>query len=196
LPSTQSSSAACREDEPLAIDENARTGQKRKKIPKATAARKKRQRSENTLNRTLNLKVYPNHPQKQILKRWLGLARFAYNSVVAWNRRRRYYEKVYAGGFGLLYTRFGSKWIKPQSFEDRQMLFKDIHVGRDVDEAEDAKLQKACVWGECKFYRMVVCIGILLQGCFRQVPANVIDEAIDEVFAARDKIIKHNIQYM
>ena len=40
LPSTQSSSAACREDEPLAIDENARTGQKRKKKPKATAARK------------------------------------------------------------------------------------------------------------------------------------------------------------
>ena len=48
----------------------------------ATKARTKRKCSEETLNHTLVVKVYPNHPQKQLLKRWMGLARFAYNSVV------------------------------------------------------------------------------------------------------------------
>jgi hypothetical protein len=38
LQSTQSSSTTCREDKLLDIDENARTSQKHKKIPKATAA--------------------------------------------------------------------------------------------------------------------------------------------------------------
>ena len=70
----------------------------------------------------------------------------------------------------------------------------DVQKGQDVDEIEDAKLQKACVWGEHKFCRMVVCIGMLLWDCFRQAPANVTDEAIDEAFAARDKIIKCNMQ--
>ncbi|PKY40487.1 hypothetical protein RhiirA4_538867 [Rhizophagus irregularis] len=32
------------------------------------------------------IKVYPNHSQKQLLKRWMGLARFAYSSVVKWSK--------------------------------------------------------------------------------------------------------------
>ncbi|CAB5206633.1 uncharacterized protein OCT59_013082 [Rhizophagus irregularis] len=52
----------------------------------AIRARTKRKRSEVTLNRTLQVKVYPNHSQKQLLKRWMGLARFAYSSVVKWSK--------------------------------------------------------------------------------------------------------------
>jgi len=32
------------------------------------------------------LKTYPNHLQKTILKRWLGLMRYAYNTVVKWDK--------------------------------------------------------------------------------------------------------------
>ncbi|RUS31816.1 hypothetical protein BC938DRAFT_477017 [Jimgerdemannia flammicorona] len=52
------------EDELLIIDKNTRTGQKYKGKPKAIAVHKKQQHSENTLNYILNLKIYPNHPQK------------------------------------------------------------------------------------------------------------------------------------
>ncbi|CAB4434207.1 unnamed protein product [Rhizophagus irregularis] len=58
----------------------------RKRKASAIRARTKRKRSEVTLNRTLQVKVYPNHSQKQLLKRWMGLARFAYSSVVKWSK--------------------------------------------------------------------------------------------------------------
>ncbi|KAG9284290.1 hypothetical protein G9A89_002100 [Geosiphon pyriformis] len=78
LPSTRSSSATCREGELLATEEN--TGIKKRK-GKATATRAKRQKTEGTLL----VKMHPNHPQKQPLKRLMGLARFAFNTVVGWS---------------------------------------------------------------------------------------------------------------
>ncbi|KAG9295470.1 hypothetical protein G9A89_013499 [Geosiphon pyriformis] len=72
--------AACREGELLATEENA--GIKVRKV-KATAARGKPQKTEGILNRTLLAKTYTNHLQKQLLKRWMGLARFAINTVDA-----------------------------------------------------------------------------------------------------------------
>ena len=71
-------------------DENPTLGKKRK--IRTTTARNKRQRLE-ALTRTLPIKVYPNHLQKQLLKRWMGLSRYAYNAVVRWSRHRRVYTK-------------------------------------------------------------------------------------------------------
>src|SRR5436190_17294018 len=83
LQSTPSSSVECKEEELLYIYESAETGEisKKRKVS-ATRARTKRQRSKETFNRTLLIKAYPNHSQKKLLKRWMGLVRFAYNSVV------------------------------------------------------------------------------------------------------------------
>jgi len=39
----------------------------------------------------------------------------------------------------------------------------------------------------------MVRIGMLLQGTHGKVPANIIDEAIDEALTARENVIKHNI---
>jgi transposase len=63
-----------------------------------------------------------------------------------------------------------------------------------MDKQKDTKLQKMAVWGERKFCRMVVRIGMLLRGCFGKAPANITDEAIDEALTARDEIIKRNAQ--
>jgi IS605 OrfB family transposase len=70
----------------------------------------------------------------------------------------------------------------------------DVRKDQDIDEIEDVKLQKACIWGERKFCRMVVRIGILLRGCFGQAPANITNEAIDEALEARNEVIKQNMQ--
>ncbi|KAG9302845.1 hypothetical protein G9A89_009622 [Geosiphon pyriformis] len=67
------------------------TGEKRK--GKVIAAHRKFQKMEDTLNHTLLIKVYPKHLQKQLLKRCLGLIRFAYNTVVNWSRHYRFYTK-------------------------------------------------------------------------------------------------------
>ena len=80
FPNIQLSSAECKEEE-LLTDKVAKTGEKKKKIS-TIMSRKKRKCSEATLNRTLQVKVYPNHFQKQLLKRWMGLSRFAYNTVI------------------------------------------------------------------------------------------------------------------
>ena len=48
-------------------------------------------------------------------------------------------------------------------------------------------------YGERKFVRTVVRIGMLLQGTHGKVPANITDEVIDEALAARDEIINQNI---
>ncbi|GET61641.1 hypothetical protein GLOIN_2v1770973 [Rhizophagus irregularis DAOM 181602=DAOM 197198] len=73
---TLSLSVECKEKELPYIDENVKTGEvSRKMKASAIRARTKRKRSEVTLNRTLQVKVYPNHSQKQLLKRWMGLAR-------------------------------------------------------------------------------------------------------------------------
>ncbi|RUO95727.1 hypothetical protein BC936DRAFT_143356 [Jimgerdemannia flammicorona] len=75
-------------------------------------------------------------------------------------------------------------------------LDHDVRSEKDGDDQENTKLQKMAVWGECKFYRIVIYIRILLQGCFRQAPANITNETIDEALVARDENIKCNIQHI
>jgi hypothetical protein len=177
--SLQSSSAEHKEEE-LFTDGNVKKVERKKKF-KTKISRKKQKCSEATLNRTLQVKVYPNHPQKQLLKRWIGLARFAYNTVICWNRR-------------CLYTT-GQKeriWIKSQSYNDKLKLFVDIRANKDANKNEDTKLQKAAIWGERKFLRAVVRLGMLLRGTHGIAPANITDEAIDEALVARDEVIRRN----
>jgi hypothetical protein len=88
----------------------------------------------------------------------MGLMRYAYNAVVHWSRYRRFYTKNSHIGPSQLV------WIKPQPIEDKLKLYADVHVGKDVNEREDKKLQKSCVWGERKLLRTIVRIGMLLQG--------------------------------
>ena len=109
----------------------------------------------------------------------MGLARFAYNAVVRWSRYRHFYTKDSPIGPSQ------RVWVKSQPIEDKLKLYTDVRVGKDVNEHEDKKLQKSCVWGERKFVRTIVRIGMLLQGTHGKVPANIIDEAIDEALIAR-----------
>lgn len=155
LQSTQSLSAECKEEEALFTDENARLGKKRK--VRITSACNKRQHLETTLNHTLLIKVYPNHPQKQQLKRWMGLMRYAYNAVVRWNRYRRFYTKN---------SHIGPSqrvWVRSQPIEDKLKLYADVHVGKDVNERKDKKLQKSCVWVNTNLYELL-CV---LECCFK-----------------------------
>jgi len=175
-------SAECKEEE-LLTDKVVKTGEKRGKIS-TIMSRKKRKCSEATLNRTLQVKVYPNHPQKQLLKRWMGLSRFAYNTVIRWNRRCLYTT-----------TTTGQKeqtWIKSQPYRDKLKLFADIRANKDANRNEDTKLQKAAIWGERKFLRTVVHLGMLFRGTHGIAPVNIIDEAIDEALVARGEVIKRN----
>ncbi|KAG9306757.1 hypothetical protein G9A89_005657 [Geosiphon pyriformis] len=43
---------------------------------------------------------------------------------------------------------------------------------------EHEELQKAAIWGEIKFMRTVLCLGMLLQGTQGKASANIIDEAL------------------
>ncbi|PKY45643.1 hypothetical protein RhiirA4_401508 [Rhizophagus irregularis] len=71
----------------LYIYESVKTGEISKKR-KVSAIRA---RQTTTLGRNsqsyITSQSVPNHSQKQLLKRWMGLARFAYNSVIKWNKR-------------------------------------------------------------------------------------------------------------
>jgi IS605 OrfB family transposase len=163
-------------------------GEKRKAKRGTPMARKKQRREDNVLDRVMLVKVYPNHPQKQMLKRWMGLARFAYNAVVNWSRRRRCYTKD---------CRIGpaqQTWVAARCARDKYSFFNDVRAGKDADQQKDAALRRAAVWGEQKFCRITVRVGMLLQGSFGFAPANITDEAIDEALAARDEVIKRNMQ--
>ena len=85
------------------------------------------------MNRTLSIKTYPNHSQKKILKRWLGLMRYAYNTVVRWNKNRRFCN-----------SSKNFEWIKPYIFNEKLKLYTDIKEGKDLNE-KDKKLQRSCV---------------------------------------------------
>ena len=93
---------------------------------------KKKGKTETTVNRTLSIKTYPNHSQKKILKRWLGLMRYAYNTVVRWDKNH----------------------TKPQTLSEKLKLYIDVKEGKAGE--KDKKLQRSCVWGERKFLRIVV----------------------------------------
>ncbi|CAG8452081.1 12835_t:CDS:2, partial [Ambispora gerdemannii] len=59
-------------------------------------------------------------------------------------------------------------------------------AGIDTNEQENTKLQKAALWGECKFASVVRHLD--------PAPANITDEAIDLVPVVRDKVIRRNTQ--
>ncbi|KAG9306348.1 hypothetical protein G9A89_018231 [Geosiphon pyriformis] len=44
---------------------------------------------------------------------------------------------------------------------------------KDPNEHKDKKLQKAAIWGECKFIRTVVYLGSFLRIMHGKVPANI-----------------------
>jgi hypothetical protein len=73
------------------------------------------------VSRTLSIKTYPNHSQKKILKRWLGLMRYAYNTVVRWDKNH----------------------IKPQTLNEKLKLYVDVKERKDPDEKD-----KDHVYGE------------------------------------------------
>ena len=104
LQSTPSSSVECKEEEQLCTEEN----EKRKMTKTINARSKKKRKTETTVNRTLSIKTYPNHSQKKILKRWLGLMRYAYNTVVRWDKNH----------------------IKPQTLNEKLKLYVDVKVGK------------------------------------------------------------------
>ena len=63
----------------------------------------------------------------------MGLSRFAYNTVIRWNRRCLYTT-----------TTTGQKeqtWIKSQLYRDKLKLFTDIWANKDANRNEDTKLQ-------------------------------------------------------
>ncbi|KAG9295403.1 hypothetical protein G9A89_013432 [Geosiphon pyriformis] len=50
---------------------------------------------------------------------------------------------------------------------------------KDGNEHEDEKLRKVGIWGERKFMRIVVCLGISLRVMHVKALASIINEAID-----------------
>ncbi|RIB15710.1 hypothetical protein C2G38_2092681, partial [Gigaspora rosea] len=151
--------------------------------PKTIKARSKKKRKiETSVNRTLSIKTYPNHSQKKILKRWLELMRYAYNTVVRWNKNRRFCN-----------SSKNFEWIKPYTLNEKLKLYTDIKEGKDLNE-KDKKLRRSCVWGERKFLRTVVWLELRLKGLHDKVPANIIDESIDDALIARKNIIQKNLK--
>ena len=116
-------------------DENPTLGKKRK--IRTTTARNKRQRLE-TLNRTLPIKVYPNHHQKQLLKQWMGLSKYAYNAVVRWSRHRRVYTKDSVVGPSR------RVWIKSQPINVRTRDFRDHAYGVNANSCKLLCVLECC----------------------------------------------------
>ena len=85
LPSILSSSADCKEEEQPS------TGGKEKKRKKVLTIRKnKRRKEDKNVNRTLKVKLYSNLAQKRLLKRWMGLVRLIYNTIIDYLQSRRF----------------------------------------------------------------------------------------------------------
>ncbi|KAG9302229.1 hypothetical protein G9A89_008719 [Geosiphon pyriformis] len=61
-------------------------------------------------------------------------------------------------------------------------------AAKAANEHEDEKVRKAAIWGERKFIRTVVCLGMLFRGIHGKAFANIIDKAL----IAREKVIKRN----
>jgi hypothetical protein len=83
-------------------------------------------------------------------------------------------------------------YIKPMNHQQKLSLFNDIRAGKNVDKVNDKKLINSAIWGERKFMRAVVRLGMLLRGTLNVAPANITDEAIDEALTARSEVIKRN----
>ena len=86
------------------------------------------------------------------------------------------------------------KYINPMNHKQKLSLFSDIRAGIDVDKVNDKKLINSAIWGERKFLRAVVRLGMQLRGTLNVSPANITDEAIDEALIAKNEVINRNIQ--
>ncbi|CAG8638814.1 13991_t:CDS:2 [Cetraspora pellucida] len=85
------------------------------------------------------------------------------------------------------------EWIKLHTLNEKLKLYIDVKEGKDFNE-KDKKLQRSCVWGERKFLRTVVWLELRVKGLHDKVPANIIDECIDEALIARKNIIQKNLK--
>ena len=100
----------------------------------------------------------------------MGLARFAYNSVVKWSKRCYFTKEDDIKK---------KKYINPMNHQHKLSLFSGI---------------RAAIWGERKFLRAVVRLGMQLRGTVNVSPVNITDEAIDEALTARNEVINRNTQ--
>ncbi|RIA79368.1 hypothetical protein C1645_745956 [Glomus cerebriforme] len=153
-----------------------------KRKTRSTSARNIRKKESTTINRTIQIRVYPNKSQVQILKCWLGLSRYTYNAIIGINRKKKVYSKECKCGPSMV------KFLKPMSFESKMKLFFNVKADKDSTPEEDLKLQKNSVWGERKFSWAAVRLEMLLCGIFGIAPANITDEAIDEALTAKEEI--------
>src|ERR1043165_846346 len=94
----------------------------------------------------------------------MGLARFAYNSVVKWSKRCYFTMK---NGIKK------KKYINPMNYKQKLFLFSDIRVEIDVDKVNDKKLINSAIWDERKFLRAVVRLGMQLYKTLKVFPANI-----------------------
>ena len=134
-----SSSVECKEKELPYIDENVKTQEEKSQRNKGKHKTKTLKR--NSQSYTTSQGVHK-HSQKQLMNRWMGLARFAYNSVVKWSKRC-YFTKE--DGIKK------KKYINPMNHQQKLSLFSDIRAGINVDKVSDKKLINSAIWGERKF---------------------------------------------
>ncbi|CAG8531374.1 3271_t:CDS:2 [Cetraspora pellucida] len=85
------------------------------------------------------------------------------------------------------------KWIKPHTLNEKLKLYINVKEGKYFNK-KNKKLQRSCVWEECKFLRTVVWLELRVKGLHDKVPANIIDESIDEALIARKNIIQKNLK--
>lgn len=173
LPSTPSSSAADKENEPPNIDAK---GKKRKNAVTAKTARKAKIQKLGELNRALQLKMYPNASQKTVLKRWMGVSRFAYNTVIDWARKRRIYSKDTPIG-----PAFRS-WLKHKPSAQRKADF----LRWDGEEKTRLVMEEA-------FCRRMVALKMRLKGFYESCPDNIRDEATSAALKTRAQVISANM---
>ncbi|KAG9297687.1 hypothetical protein G9A89_011202 [Geosiphon pyriformis] len=70
-----------------------------------------------------------------------------------------------------------------KSNKNELKLYTDFLAGKDANEHEDKKLQKAAIWGECKFMKTVLCLGMLLWVMH--------GKTIDEALVSREELIRN-----
>ena len=55
-------------------------------------------------------------------------------------------------------------YIKPMNRQQKLSLFNDIRAEKNVNKVNDKKLINSAIWGERKFMRAIVRLGMLLCG--------------------------------
>ena len=132
---------------------------------------KKKENQNNCELNIINQNISESFTEKDPEEIWLGLMRYAYNTIVRQDKNH----------------------TKPQTLSEKLKLHIDVKEEKDSDE-KDKKLQRSCIWEECKFLQTVVWLGLHLRGLHNEVPANVIDESIDEALMARKNVIQKNLK--